>query len=56
MTKRRDFIRKVTVGKAGLTLGGLSSGMSAASYSRIIGANERIAVAVAGLGGGKAIC
>ncbi len=47
---RRDFIKKATIGTAGLIFGGLVNGMSARSYSRIIGANERLNVAIAGLG------
>ncbi|WP_163712414.1 Gfo/Idh/MocA family protein [Mangrovibacterium lignilyticum] len=47
---RRDFIRKAAVGVAGLTVGGSAIGMSAKSYSRIIGSNERISVAFMGCG------
>ncbi|MBN2350021.1 MAG: Gfo/Idh/MocA family oxidoreductase [Bacteroidales bacterium] len=43
---RRNFLKKVAVSSAGITLGGL--GMSAKSYARIIGANERINMAVIG--------
>lgn len=45
---RREFIKKAALGTAGFTIGGL--GMSAKSYAQIIGANERIHVAIAGLG------
>jgi len=45
---RREFIKKAALGTAGFTIGGL--GMSAKSYAKIIGANERIHVAIAGLG------
>lgn len=45
---RREFIKKAALGTAGLTVA--SYGMSAKSYARIIGANERIHVAIAGLG------
>lgn len=47
---RREFIKKAALGTAGLTLGGMISGMSAKSYAKIIGANERIGVAILGLG------
>ena len=43
---RRDFIKKAGYAAAGLALGG--SSMSAASYSRIKGANDRVNVAVVG--------
>ena len=56
MTNRRDFIKKVTAGTAGIALGSTSilkastTGMSAKSYGRIIGANDKINVAILGLG------
>ena len=40
---RRAFLKKSSVGAVGITIGGI--GMSAKSYSRIIGANEQINVA-----------
>ena len=49
MKGRRDFIRKGVLGTAGLTMGGL--GFSAKSYASIIGANERVNVAVVGING-----
>lgn len=45
---RRDFIKKTAIGAAGLTIAGM--GMSARSYARIIGSNDRINVAIMGLG------
>lgn len=46
---RRDFIKKTTLATVGLSsLGAL--GFSAKSYDNIIGANERLNVAIAGLG------
>jgi predicted dehydrogenase len=48
MENRRDFIKKITTGTAGLAIGGVAMGMSAKSYSRIIGANEKVRVAVIG--------
>lgn len=45
MGSRRDFIKKATFGAGGLALG-----MSAKSYERIIGANDRINVAFMGCG------
>ncbi len=47
---RREFIIKAAIGTAGLTVGGIAPGMSAKSYAKIIGANERLNVAIAGLG------
>src|SRR5258705_10586317 len=51
MEKRRDFIRKIAITSAGFTLGGNAFGFSAKSYRNIIGANERINVAIIGLNG-----
>ncbi len=45
---RREFIKKSTFGAAGLTIGAM--GFSAKSYARIMGANDRIGVAIIGLG------
>ncbi len=47
-TNRRKFIRTATAGTTGFILG--AGKMSAKSYNRIIGANERLQVAIAGLG------
>ncbi|QGY47412.1 twin-arginine translocation signal domain-containing protein [Maribellus comscasis] len=47
---RREFLKKVTAGAAGVAVGGTAMGMSAKSYSKIIGANDRINVAIIGLG------
>ena len=49
-SNRRDFIKKVTAGTAGVAVGSSAMGMSARSYGKIIGANDRINVAVVGLG------
>ncbi|MEM6522641.1 MAG: Gfo/Idh/MocA family oxidoreductase [Bacteroidota bacterium] len=46
--KRRDFVRKAALTSVGITLG--TPYLSAKSYKRIIGANDRIGVAIAGLG------
>jgi len=56
MEKRRDFIKKVGITTAALTVGqkffsGTAMGFTAKSYNRIIGANERIHVAAIGLNG-----
>lgn len=45
---RRDFIKKSTLGVAGFTLAGM--GMSAKSYARIVGSNDRLNIAIVGLG------
>ncbi len=47
---RRDFIKKVAVGSAGVGLVSKAGAMSAKSYRRIPGANDRINVAIMGLG------
>lgn len=47
MTKRREFIKKSALGTAGIAIGGM--GFSAKTYGSIIGANERINVAVIGI-------
>lgn len=44
---RREFIKKTAIGTAGIAIGGL--GMTAKSYGRIIGANERMNCAVVGV-------
>jgi len=49
-TSRRNFIKKAAASSALLTLGGALPGFSAASYSRIIGANDRVLVAGIGVG------
>ncbi len=47
-TNRRKFIRNAAVGTAGIMMG--ASHLSAKSYNKIIGANDRIFVGIAGLG------
>ena len=47
MTKRREFIRQSALGSAGIVVGGM--GFSPKSYSSIVGANERINIAVIGI-------
>src|SRR5688572_32960684 len=49
MSKRRDFIKKSLLGTAGLAIGGMN--LNARTYRSIIGANERINVAVIGIRG-----
>ena len=49
MEDRRDFIKKVTVSSVGLAIGGTAFGFSAKSYKNIIGANDRIHVAMIGV-------
>ncbi|MFC2123898.1 Gfo/Idh/MocA family protein [Bacteroidota bacterium] len=48
---RREFIRKSAIGATGVTVGAGSLGMSAKSYSSILGANDKINVAVIGTRG-----
>ena len=50
MTNRRNFIKQIGAGAAGVAVAGSSVGMSAKSYGRIVGANDRLNVAIAGLG------
>ncbi|MBI5008317.1 MAG: Gfo/Idh/MocA family oxidoreductase [Bacteroidia bacterium] len=47
MTKRREFIKTGVMGTAGIAIGGL--GLSAKSYNSVIGANERINLALIGI-------
>lgn len=48
---RRDFIGKSTIGLAGITLSaGAASSMSAVSYRRVIGSNDRINIGFLGCG------
>lgn len=49
MTKRREFIKKSILGTAGIAMGGM--GFSAKSYASVIGANDRVNVAVIGIHG-----
>ena len=49
MTNRRDFIKKSALGTAAVTIGGMQ--LSAKSYNSIQGSNDRITVAVIGIGG-----
>jgi predicted dehydrogenase len=47
MTKRREFIKKSVFGTTGVVIGGM--GFSSKSYASIIGANDRINLAVIGI-------
>tara|TARA_R110002049_G_scaffold3340_1_gene25677 strand:+ start:1727 stop:3070 length:1344 start_codon:yes stop_codon:yes gene_type:complete len=49
-TDRRSFIKKATAGVAGVAFSNSINAMSAKSYENIIGANDRINVAIQGLG------
>ena len=49
-SNRRDFLKSVTAGAAGAAVGTTALGMSASSYGRIIGANDRLGVGIIGLG------
>jgi predicted dehydrogenase len=51
MEKRRNFIKKVTLGTAGFAIGESLFASSAKSYRKILGSNQRIHVAVIGLNG-----
>ena len=47
---RRDFIKKTAAATIGVRLTTAVNAMSAKSYNNIIGANDRLNVAIAGLG------
>lgn len=49
-TDRRNFIKKATAGVVGVAVSHPILSMSAKSYSRILGSNDRIHVAIQGLG------
>lgn len=49
-SNRRDFLRSVSAGAAGLAVGTGAVSMPAKSYGRVIGANDRLGVAIVGLG------
>jgi predicted dehydrogenase len=51
MEKRRKFIKQLAVASAGIAVGSKVPGFSAKSYRNIIGANERIHVAIMGVNG-----
>jgi predicted dehydrogenase len=51
MEKRREFIKTLAVASAGIAVTGKSFGFTAKSYKKIIGANDRIHVAIIGLNG-----
>lgn len=51
MNKRRSFIKKAALGTTAITLGVPAMGMSAKSYRRILGANDRINMCVIGIRG-----
>ena len=48
---RRDFLKNIAATTSLITIGGMGFGFSAKSYSRIIGANDRIAIGVMGTNG-----
>jgi predicted dehydrogenase len=49
-TNRRNFLRKTAAGAAGVTITSSALAATARSYTKIIGANDRINVAIIGLG------
>lgn len=50
MTTRRGFIRNATLTSVGLAMGGVATGMTAASYNRVMGANKKVNLAHIGIG------
>ena len=51
MEKRRDFIRKIAAGSAGIVIGGNAFSLNAKNYRRVIGANDKLRVAIIGVNG-----
>ena len=49
-SNRREFLKKMSAGAAGVAVGGTALGMSAKSYGNIIGANDKLNIAIMGLG------
>lgn len=49
MTTRRNFIKKVSIGTAAASVGGVLPGFSAKSYNNIVGANDIIRMAAIGV-------
>ncbi len=49
MSTRRDFLKQALAGTAAFTFGGLMPELSASSYSRVAGANNRIRTGVIGV-------
>jgi len=47
---RRKFIKKTALGSAGIAVANSAMAMSARSYNAILGANDRLNIAIAGLG------
>ena len=47
-SNRRDFIKKASAGAVGLAFNSSVNAMSAQSYENIIGANDRINIAIQG--------
>ncbi len=49
-SNRREFIKKVSTGAGGLAIGVQATSMSARSYKKIMGANDRLNIGIMGLG------
>ena len=49
MTSRRNFIKKVAIGSAAVSVGGVLPSFSAKSYKNIVGANEKIRMGAIGV-------
>ena len=47
---RRQFLRKTMAGATGVSIAGSALAATAKNYSRIIGANDRLNIAIIGLG------
>ncbi len=52
---RRDFIKTVAAGSAGVAASGMGLGLTSKSYARILGANDRVRVGIVGFPTGQRI-
>lgn len=50
MTTRREFLKNTALASAGLAMSGISTKMNAASYNRVVGANQKVNLAHIGIG------
>ena len=48
MESRRDFLKKVSAGSAVMAIGGAGMGLSAKSYAKVLGANDKVRVGIVG--------
>ncbi len=48
MENRRNFLKKMSAGSAAMVIGGAGLGLSAKSYGRVLGANDKVRVGIVG--------